>query len=406
VNKIIFVNRYFYPDISATSQMVSDLAFALTSHDHRVSVVTSRQTYENPRDRLPSRQTYSEVEIHRAWTTRFGRMSLIGRAFDYITFYLSAFFILLRITQPGDVIVAKTDPPLISVIAWIVTRLKRARLVNWLQDVFPEVAVALGVLSCRPLVWMLRWLRNLSLRGAVMNVVLGERMQDRICMLGVARSKTVIIHNWADANLIRPVPRGSNTLRKDWNIQDKFVVGYSGNMGRAHEFDTIIDAMKRLRNDSGIVFLFIGGGAEKIRLERAAKELDLNNCIFRPYQKREHLAESLSVPDVHLASLLPPLEGLIVPSKVYGIAAAGRPIVFVGDPDGEIGKLVNRCKFGFTVPIGEGGELAQRLLKLKQTPEVAVQMGNNGRQCLMDYYERSIAVAAWRGLFVQIGESG
>jgi colanic acid biosynthesis glycosyl transferase WcaI len=398
VNKIIFINRYFYPDLSATSQMLSDLAFALARDASNVCVVTSRQTYEDSQARLSSHQIHAGVDIRRIWTTRFGRMNLVGRIFDYLSFYAVAFLILLRVTQPGDVIVAKTDPPLISVIAWIVAKVKRAKLINWLQDIFPEVAVALGVLTFRPLVGLIRWLRNLSLKGAMMNVVLGERMRDCICEQGIARTRTTIIHNWADSNLIKPVSRTSNGLREAWKLQEKFVVGYSGNMGRAHEFNTIIGAMRRLRDDKSIVFLFIGGGAEKAKLERAVGESGLTNCVFQPYQSRERLGESLSVSDVHLASLQPSLEGLIVPSKIYGIAASARPVIFIGDPEGEVGRLVARCQFGFTIRPGEDGELAERLRDLKRFPEVAASFGNNGRRCLIENFEQSKATQAWKSV--------
>jgi glycosyltransferase involved in cell wall biosynthesis len=382
--------------------MLSDLAFTLASDGCRVRVVTSRQTYEDPRAMLPVRQVQGGIEIRRVWTTRFGRMNLIGRALDYASFYLATFWVLLRIARRGDVIIAKTDPPLISVIAWIAAKAKRAKLINWLQDVFPEVAVALGVLTWRPLVGLIRWLRNLSLRGAAMNVVLGERMQELICAQGVARASTAVIHNWADGNLVKPVSRAANALRDSWNLRDKFVVGYSGNMGRAHEFDTIVGAMKCLREDKNVVFVFIGNGAGKEPLERAIGECGLRNFLFLPYQPRERLSESLSVPDVHLVSLRPGLEGLIVPSKVYGIAAAGRPAIFIGDPDGEVGRLVTRYDFGFAVPAGAEKVLTERIRKLKQEPELGLNMGANGRRCFEENFERSHAIAAWRRLLAPL----
>lgn len=385
--------------------MASDLAFALANNGYRVWVVTSRQMYEDPQAMLPARQVQWGVEIRRVRTTHFGRMNLFGRAFDYATFYVTTFWVLLRITRRGDVIVAKTDPPLISVIAWIVAKAKGASLINWLQDVFPEVAQALGVLKWRPLVVPIRWLRNLSLRGATMNVVLGERMRQHVCAQGVARERTAVIHNWVDGSRIHPVPQGSNSLRKTWNLEDKFVVGYSGNMGRAHEFETIIGAMRRVQDKENIIFLFIGGGAAKETLRRAIRESGLHNFLFQPYQPQERLSESLSVPDVHLVSLRPQLEGLIVPSKIYGIAAAGRPVIFIGDIDGEVGRMVVRCGFGFAVPIGADIELAQRLRELMQRPDVVEKMGNNGRRSFMDYYEKSYATDAWKVVLGQHDDS-
>lgn len=395
VKKIIFINRYFYPDLSATSQMVSDLAFHLAERGARVWVVTSRQRYENPMDRLPSRELHARVEICRVWTTRFGRMNLIGRMFDYASFYISSLIRLLRITKPGDVIVAKTDPPLISIIAWIAARAKRAKLINWLQDVFPEVAAALGVLTWKPAIGLIRFLRNISLRGAAMNIVLGERMRAHICAQGVTPENATVICNWADAELIKPIPPNANPLRGKWKLEGKFVVGYSGNMGRAHEFETIIGAMRKVQDDADIVFLFVGGGAAREALEHAVHKHDLHNSLFMPYQPRELLSESLSVPDVHLVSLRPNLEGLIVPSKIYGIVAAGRPAIFVGDSDGEVARMMRRCKSGFVVPVGGDAELEQRLRELKANPDIAAAMGNRGRRCFLEAYDKSYAANVW-----------
>lgn len=380
--------------------MLSDLAFSLTYTGIPVCVVTSRQTYESPDAGLPARQNVDGVEIMRVWTTHFGRMNLAGRALDYLSFYLAAFVMLLNVVREGDVIVAKTDPPLISVVCWLVARLKRAQLVNWLQDVFPEVATALGVMKSPLLTRVIKRMRNVSLHGAVMNVVLGERMQALICSEGVDRDRTRIISNWADGNLVRPVPRELNALRAEWGLRGKFVVGYSGNMGRAHEFETIINAMRRLREDPEIFFLFIGGGAGRIGLENTVAELGLNNCLFQTYQPRDRLCESLSVPDVHLVSLRPQLEGLIVPSKIYGIAAAGRPVVFIGDQDGEVARLVGQCGSGFTVPLGASEELSGILKELKKTPELVISLGEQARRCLDERYEKAHAVQAWRGLLI------
>jgi glycosyltransferase involved in cell wall biosynthesis len=398
VYKIIIINRYFHPDMSATSQMASDLAFSLAASGIRVCVVSSRLAYEDTQAQLPKRETARGVDIHRIWTTRFGRMNLAGRAVDYASFYMSAFIALLLLARANDIVVAKTDPPLISVVAWIAAGIKRARLVNWLQDMFPEVAVALGVLTWNPLVAPLRWLRNLSLRGAVMNVAIGQTMQRRLIDLGIRPDTTTVIQNWADGQLIRPVNNRDNRLRSAWKLQDRFVIGYSGNMGRSHEFDTIIDAMMRLRDDARLVFLFIGGGAGKKKLQQACKEHGISNCLFMPYQEQQDLAESLSIADVHLVSLLPALEGLIVPSKLYGIAAAGRPVVFVGAADGEIARLVEQCKCGYSISCGNGERLAGVLKELADIPDAAHALGQNGRDCLDKQLDKSHAMQRWTEL--------
>ncbi len=414
--KLIFVNRYFHPDHSATSQLLTDLAVDL-ARTHEVVVVTSRQRYDEPLAALAPRDSVDRVRIHRVWTTRFGRDNLPGRAVDYLSFYFAAGIALWRIVAPGDIVVAKTDPPLISVVAAITSRLRGAKLVNWLQDLFPEVAEALGTRWVRgPVASCLRALRNGSLRAAHTNVVLGGRMASRVEALGIRRESIRIIPNWADGARIRPIDARSSPIRRDWGLQRRFVVSYSGNMGRAHEFDTILRAARLVQAEEEesnasakarkrTVFLFIGGGAQRESIEREGRELGLTELIFKPYQPREKLSDSLGAADVHLVSLRPELEGLIVPSKIYGILAAGRPVVFIGAEDGEITQLLRRERAGFALQPGRDAELAGVLMRLRDDEPLRLETGARARRAFeaqFDFpigagkFEEALASAAGR----------
>ncbi|MDH3380593.1 MAG: glycosyltransferase family 4 protein, partial [Gammaproteobacteria bacterium] len=247
-----------------------------------------------------------------------------------------------------------------------------------------------------------RWLRNISLRGASMNIVLSQGMLECITKQDVNLENIKVIHNWADGDQIHPISRKENSLRQSWNLQDKFVVGYSGNMGRAHEFGTIIGAMKQLKNDDRIVFLLIGGGAGRKLLENAVSEFGLSNCLFKPYQPRERLSESLSVADVHLVSLRPEVEGLIVPSKVYGIAAAGRPLIYIGDANGEVGQLISRFGLGFTVPKDYSDLLVRHISELEKNSSMAIAMGEKSRNCYEQYFNQQRSIAEWKSTFKRL----
>ena len=266
--------------------------------------------------------------------------SLAG-ASTTLTFICHAAWHVWRKARAGDVIVAKTDPPLLSVPMALIAKLKGAYLVNWLQDIFPEVAEALNVGGGlgRLATAVLRPLRNWSLRSATVNVVVGEGMAARLQALGLPPEKIKVISNWADRALISPLPLEESALRQEWIPEDRFVVGYAGNLGRAHDVDTVLAAMTLLQQRAKkspsdlaakVMFVFVGGGAQRARLEREALKRGLSNFRLRPYQPKERLGETLAVADVHLVSLNPNLEGLIVPSKFYGIAAAGRPTIFIG----------------------------------------------------------------------------
>jgi colanic acid biosynthesis glycosyl transferase WcaI len=394
--KLIFVNRYFYPDISATSQLLTDLALQLAADGRDVHVVASRQRYEAPHAHLTGEELVGQVRVHRVWTTRFGRSQLVGRAIDYATFYASCGLRLLILTSRGDVLVALTDPPLISIVAGWVAKVRGASLINWIQDLFPEVAARLGVkMLTGPIGHFAVALRNRSLRSARTNVALSQHMADVLVDVAGPVS-AIVIPNWTDGRAVKPVPRDVNPLRVEWNLRDRFVVGYSGNFGRAHEFATILDACQALSADPGVVFLFIGDGKQRRWLEEHAHARNLSNLLFRPYQPREMLSLSLSAPDVHLVTLLPHLEGLVVPSKFYGIAAAGRPTIYIGDPDGEIGATISREGCGIAVRSGNGQALVEAISALARDGKRTEAMGAQARQLFESQFDFPVACAKWR----------
>jgi colanic acid biosynthesis glycosyl transferase WcaI len=370
--KVIFVNRFFSPDHSATSQMVSDLAFHLAGRGWEVGAITSRQRYDDANATLAAKETVRGVAVRRVWSTRFGRHFLPGRAVDYATFYLSALFAMMN--ERGATIVAMTDPPMLSVVSVAAAALggvARPRagaptLVNWLQDLFPEVATALGI----RVPTFVRRIRDWSLRKARRNVVIAESMR---------APNAVVIHNWADASL-QPLDVPHH----------RFVVGYSGNLGRAHDVSTMLGAMNRLRQDD--VELVVTGGGAKLDEVRAA---NLPNVRLEPYAPRERLSESLSAADAHLVTMLPETEGLVVPSKFYGILAVGRPVLFVGARDGELARMVREHGCGIAIESGDADGLAHAIRELASDREAARAMGRRGRALYEERFAPPIAFAKW-----------
>lgn len=404
---VIFVNRFFHPDISATSQMLSDLAFALAGEGMPVRVVTSRMRYDAPGERLPARETIGGVEVHRVETTRFGRAALPGRIVDYGSFYWSASRELARLCGPGDVLVAKTDPPLISLACHAVAARRGARFVNWVQDLYPETAEQMGVPLVRQAIGpALRGLRDRSLARSHANVAVGDIMARRLSAASGRPATTHVIPNWCDDTRLHPVAPQDNALRRAWGLADTFVVAYSGNLGGAHEYGTLLDAAQILAGEKDFTFLFIGGGKGVARLKADAQARGLQHLFrFEPYQPAERLAESLSVGDVHWLSLRPEFEGLIVPSKVYGILAVARPVIAVCDPAGELAPLVERLGCGVGIAPGDGAALARTLKDLRADPGRRAAMGAAGRQAVEAGLSRRASHAAWSRLLRDLGQT-
>lgn len=401
MKRILFINRFFHPDLAPTAQLLADVTEALKDAGPQVYIITSRQAYTDPKADLPPRAVFHGAQVHRVWSTRFGRKGLAGRALDSVSFMLAAAWRMLFLVRPGDLLVAKTDPPLIAALAALVCRLRGARLVNWVQDLFPDVAVTLGVVRPKGAAHrILCALRDLALRQASLNVALGERMAERMAELGVERNRIHVRHNWVDSDLVTPLPRDKNPLRTSWGLGERFVVGYSGNFGRVHEFSTILEAAQLLNQDPAVVFLFVGQGARLEQVRKTVDDLGLTNVVFKDYQPQERLRESLAAADAHLVSLLPGMEGCVVPSKFYGVAAAGRPTLFVGDPDGEIARLLARHQCGLSSAPGDAKRLAEHIRALAAAPEDCARMGRNARAATDALFAKPLALADWKALLL------
>lgn len=329
--------------------MLTDLAEYLAAQGGDVTIISSRLRYDDAQADLPKDEVLGGVRVHRVLGSRLGRSHIVGRAIDYVTFYLFAAIAMGRLVRRGDVLLAKTDPPLISIIAAIVAKLKGARLVNWCQDLFPEVAGSLGMGWAEgPLGQGLRWGRNQSLKAAALNAVLCPQMGDHLAAEGVDPAKIAILPNWCDRDIAAVAP-DRNPLRAAWGLTGKTVIGYSGNLGRAHMPEKILDLVERAKGLPDLAWLFIGGGKGTDQLKQYADANPDADIHFQPYQPREQLSESLSVADMHLISLDPACEGLIMPSKYYGVAAVSRPVIFLGSPQGAIADEIGQGNVTGTV---------------------------------------------------------
>lgn len=397
---VILINRFYWPDFSATSQMLTDLATGLAD-EYAVTVVTSRALYNDPLAKLERCEEHAGVEVLRLNTTRMGRSSLWGRALDYISFYIRVFWYLIRSTRKGDLVVLKTDPPLLSLLNTAAVRFRGGRVINWLQDIFPEIAIELGAfprsrLFSAPLIG---W-RNRTLRAAKTNVAISRHMQEMLARQDV--SNTRCIPNWADGELIQPLAHADNPLHLEWNPQNKFLVGYSGNFGRAHSFDELLQAIMLLNSRPEIHFVLIGEGAALDDLLEAVERKNLHNVSFEPYQPHDTLRKSLGAIDLHLVTLKEGMEGLVLPSKIYGVLAAGRPMAFIGDADGEIAELIHEKEVGFAINHGEGAYLAEQIQALANDPERMRRMGANARRLFDQEYSKIRAMERWKKLMADV----
>lgn len=388
--RLIFVNRFYWPETPATAQLLTDLAEGLAARGHDVTIITSA-----PAGKTNLRcETHRGVRIQRVRGTRWARVGLLGKAVDFASFYLGALVRLLLDTPHGATVVALTDPPLLAIGVGWVARLRRARTVHWVQDIYPELAIELAGQS-----WLsfVRPLRDRAWWQAAACVTLGTDMAALLQGAGVTADKIKLVPNWGpDGTVALPRAAGA-ALRADWGLGDKFVVAYSGNLGRVHDLEPVLAVAARLRDEPGIAFLFVGDGAQRAALQATAVRLGLANVIFRPPQPRARLAESLAVGDLHLVTLRPGCERLVFPSKLYGIAAAGRPVCFIGPRECEVARIVREHDLGHAAGREDADELAAFIRRLARDPAAAARHAA-AAQRFAQIHEAAAAVTAWESL--------
>lgn len=403
--RVLLINQVFYPDVAATAQHAHDLARHLVKHGHEVHVIASRAIYGTKGAALPKRETVDGIHIHRVARALFGKAGILGRAIDFGLFYMAAGLKALFMRR-FDVVVCLTTPPFIVLVGWALRLLKRSRLVFWVMDMYPDVPVALGVMKKGSLATRFfdgidRWM----LRSADRTVVLGRCMMERVrAKIGAGkRSDHVVkIGVWSDQGEVKPIAREENPYRKEWGLGDRFVVMYSGNFGLAHDVDTMCRACEMLKVDDRFRFVFVGGGKKKKVVEEFVKDKGLTNAVCAPYQPREKLDASLSCADAHLVSVLEGLEGMIVPCKLFGIMAAGRPTIYIGDASSEIARVVEEHECGVLIKQGDAEGLVNAIRGMSEDGAQTARMGEHARRALGDVFDREKACEQWRELLESV----
>jgi glycosyltransferase involved in cell wall biosynthesis len=409
---VVLLNQAFHPDVVATAQMAKDLADHLVARGHRVSVVASRSIYGQSGASLPKHQTIGGVEVHRVGSSIFGRSGVALRALDFALFYLLATLRTLTLARP-DVVIGFTTPPFIAWVGVLARWLRGSRAVYWVMDLYPDVAIKCGVLreGSLPARFFERVSRAL-IRQSDASVVLGRCMRDVLLAKGAAPDRVRFIPVWAETDSIRPIDPRTSPFRREWGVGDDFLVAYSGNWGIAHDALTICRAMLLVATDPPrdahgaeipVRFVFIGGGKRRPEVEAFIRDNKLSHIAqYRGYVPRERIGESLGAADVHLMTVLEGLEGLIVPSKLFGVMAAGRPSLYVGSPTSEIARVLTESGSGLCLTEGDAQGLADAIRTLAEHPEQARRMGAAAKRTLDGTYDAATACRAWADFLEQL----
>jgi glycosyltransferase involved in cell wall biosynthesis len=395
--RLLVLNQYYWPGVEATAHLLTELCEAL-AETHDVTVLTGAVRGK------PLRETRNGVTIQRVRSTTYDRSHLIRRGLNYLTYAVGSIWRGMLSRRP-DLVVCMTDPPFAASIARLVAARFRVPLLIVMQDVFPEIAVKLGRLRNPVVVRLLRMLSDPAVRAADRVVVIGDTMKRRVEEKGVAADRIRVIPNWGDVGGVVPMPH-ENEWSKRHKLAKRFVVMHSGNIGHAQNLDALVRSTTFLRDLDDLAVVLVGSGARRAELVALTRRLEADKVEVFPYQPRKVLSQSLSTASVHVVGLARGLAGYVVPSRVYGILAAGRPIIAATDADSETAQLVTQVGCGIVVPPGNPFALAAAIRAAHDGEYDLEEMGRRARAFAESESDRSIAVPRYRAVIDELQDAG
>jgi colanic acid biosynthesis glycosyl transferase WcaI len=377
--------------------LLADLAPMLAQEGWQMTVLTGRTT-----GALRS-EIIDGVRLERVGALTLTRASHWRRALCYLTLHPALLWRALRLPR-ADVVVTMTDPPLLLLLGPLLKGMKGSRLVHWAQDIYPEIVEELGVLSKGGrLAGLCRRASTWALRRHHRVIVVGRCMKERLLQRGLSGEAICVVPNWASS--VRSIEHAANPFRREHGLEGRFVVMYSGNFGWAHAFEPILEAAARLQSHRPeILFLFVGAGPRLAWIRRQVETLRIHNVHFLPPQPVEKLPKSLSAADLHLVSMQPNLCGLVVPSKLYGILAAGRPSIFLGPKESEVARTLEEYCCGSVIEASDGATLAHCLVEWAGNPERLRAAGQRATLAAK-HFTSAIAARDFREILHQVTAS-
>lgn len=385
VMRLLVITPHFAPDTAPTGVVVTELVDEWCRAGHKVHVITSLPWYTENRvvddwtGRLVRRDLYGSATVTRLHPfpvdkARIGRRSVAFGAF-------SALAALVASTCPGpfDAVVALSPPITLAFTARLAASRHGCPLILNVQDVFPDVAVAVGVLTSPRLIRLTARLERAAYRFADAVTVLSAEVEGNIrAKVAPFSSPPVIetIPNFADTDNLHPMDR-STDYRRELGLGDRIVVMYAGNLGHSQSLDLVVEAARRHQDREDLVYLVNGGGLRADEL--AASAGDLENLLVVGYQPAERLAEVLATGDIHVVLLRAGLGSASVPSKIYSSMAVGRPVIASVDLGSEVGRAVSDAGAGLVVPPDDPDAFTAAVEQLVQNAELRAQMGDAGR---------------------------
>ena len=400
--KLSILTQFYPPDFAATGQLIEELAIHLGRLGIDVQVFTGQPGYAFKKGSAPQKERSEKLLIRRSRSARLCPIRIRGKVINGLLFCLRSGLHLLKNSSRGDILLVTTAPAFLPILGYLAKLFFGLPYICLIYDLYPDVAVELKVVSAKNLLILFwNWINKQIWQQAQSVIVPSSTMKDKVlAKCPEIKDKISVIHNWANPDFIVPIAKQNNWFALKHHLVNTFTVLYSGNMGRCHEMDTILEAARQLKNES-IQFVFIGGGAKRQACIEQVNNLGLHNCRFLPYQEKQDLPYSLTACDLSLVSISPGMEGVVTPSKFYGGLAAGRPIAAICESHSYLRTMIAESKCGAAFNNGDGTGLAKFIRRLATDTQLARQMGMAGRNYLKSNFTPEIIAKQYSKLFQQ-----
>jgi colanic acid biosynthesis glycosyl transferase WcaI len=406
--RVLLLNQCFYPDVVSTAQHLTDLATGLTSRGHDVTVIASDRGYDDPTARFKRREQWNGIEIIRIPSVSLGKNSRWRRAVNFGSFLLICSLRLLTLRR-FDVVVGLTSPPLISFLAALFVRLKGGSFCFWVMDLNPDEAIAAGWLDQdSPTTRLLQRMLSYSFRHADRTIVLDRFMKERVIAKRIDPTRIAIVPPWSHDDTVSFSESGREVFRDRHGLSDKFVVMYSGNHSPCHPLDTLLEAALALKMRAEIVFCFVGGGSEQVKVREFALQNGLTNVKCLPYQPLRELSGSLSAADLHVVVMGEEFVGIVHPCKVYNIMSIGAHVLYIGPEPSHVTDIAAQHGKFFLQRHGDVEGVTSKILTATQVQNFKqVDTLSFSKQILlpqlMDFIETKQGVQGYQGLQDKVG---
>ncbi|MBU4269149.1 MAG: glycosyltransferase family 4 protein [Acidobacteria bacterium] len=404
--RIWVVSELYYPEETSTGYFITGIAEGL-ARCHDVNVLCSQPTYSQRGVRAPAKEQRNGVSIKRCFGSTLDKNIIVFRLINLMTISFSLFLNALRCINRNDHVLMVTNPPLLPFFIALACRLRSAKCLLIIHDVYPEVMVVTGMIKADSYsAKFVNYLIRKLYLGVECIIVLGRDMRQLVCeKLAHSESRVVIIPNWGDINVVKPIPREKNNQLLTIKLDGQFVIQYSGNIGRTHGLEDLLTTALRLKAEP-IHFLIIGSGAKRNLLEQAIQKEGLNNISLLPRVPRDKLNDSLNACDVAVISFVADMAGISVPSRMYNIMAAGKPIIAVAEENSELALVIKEEQIGWVVPPGDINRFNAAIQEARADSVQLAAKGIRARRAVEMKYSYECVIAAYHELFKNLGKLG